>query len=494
MIPMIGQPRFQQLNGEDARLLASEAPHARAHATLVHIYDPSTAPGGMVRFKAVLAQIESRLHRAPVFRQKLLHMPMEVDRPYWVDDESFDIESHVSHSALPKPGDWRQFCIMASRIHARVLDMDRSPWEIHVIEGLDTLPGLPPGCFALLTKLHHTLIGMDGTDGITALIHDHTAQVAVAPPPVPWFPRPAPRSGSLYLRPRLGTLKDPAAFAWPVMRAFEGLSSMSRVMVHGMLEAPAANAVSRFNAVVSARRVFETRLFELETFRQMRGLARDAAVNDCVLAVCGGALRRYLDQHGELPELSMSAVVPYLNMNATYAQSQRYKIGRVRVDLGTTIDDPAERLAHICAQTSSLRARAVGARDLIDGDKHSSSATLALSGKVLSMAQSDQRQLAPLANCSIINVPGPSTPLYLVGARLARFTGLMPICDGMGLVLAATSYDGGMNISVTSCREQLTDPAAFAQCLQESFDEYAAAVETRRAQAGKKRPARAVSK
>jgi len=83
---MIGRPRFQQLNGEDARLLASEAPHARAHATLVHIYDPSTAPGGMVRFKAVLAQIESRLHLAPPFRQKLLHMPMELDRPYWVDD------------------------------------------------------------------------------------------------------------------------------------------------------------------------------------------------------------------------------------------------------------------------------------------------------------------------------------------------------------------------------------------------------------------------
>ncbi|MEJ8821700.1 wax ester/triacylglycerol synthase domain-containing protein [Variovorax humicola] len=491
---MIGRPRFQQLNGEDARLLASEAPHARAHATLVHIYDPSTAPGGMVRFKAVLAQIESRLHLAPLFRQKLLHMPMELDRPYWVDDESFDIEAHVTHSALPKPGDWRQFCIMASRIHARVLDMDRSPWEIHVIEGLDMLPGLPPGCFALLTKVHHTLVAMDGSDGITALIHDHTAKVSIPEPPVPWFPRPAPRSGSLYLRPRLGTLRDPPTFAWPVMRAFEGLSSMSRVMAHGLLEAPAATAVTRFNAVVSARRIFETRLFDLETFRRMRELARDAAVNDCLLAVCGGALRRYLQHHGDLPGLDMSALVPFLKVEATDPGSQRHKIGRVRVDLGTTIDNPAKRLAHICAQTSDLRSRAVGARDLIDGEKHSSSATLALSGKVLSMAQSDQRQVAPLANCSIINVPGPSAPLYLVGARLARFTALMPICDGMGLVLAATSYDGGMNISVTSCREQLADPAVFAQCLQESFDEYAAAAGAKRAHSGNRRSARALVK
>jgi diacylglycerol O-acyltransferase / wax synthase len=195
--------------------------------------------------------------------------------------------------------------------------------------------------------------------------------------------------------------------------------------------------------------------------------------------VCGGALRRYLQQHGELPELNLSAVVPYLDRNTNAASAQRHKIGRKRVDLGTSIADPAERLAHIAAQTAGLRERAVGALELRDGEKHSSSATLALSGKVLSMAQSDQRQLAPLANCSIINVPGPSSPLYLVGARLAMFSGLMPICDGMGLVLAATSYDGSMTISVTSCREQLADPAAFAQCLQESFDEYVAAAGTK---------------
>lgn len=116
------------------------------------------------------------------------------------------------------------------------------------------------------------------------------------------------------------------------------------------------------------------------------------------------------------------------------------------------------------------------ARDLVDVDKHASSSALALSGRVLSMASSDQRRLAPLANCSIINVPGPSSPLYLAGARLADFSGLMPICDGLGLVLTATSYGGSITISVTSRREQMPDPTDFAQCLQQSFEHYRSAV------------------
>ena len=143
---------MRQLSGHDASFLYSDTVNANSNATFVQIYDQSTAPGGKVRFKSILAHIETRLHHSPVFRRKLKRVPLELDFPYWVDDEHFDLEYHVRHIALPAPGDWRQFCIQASRIHARALDLNRPLWEIYVIEGLDAFIDLPKGSFALLPQ------------------------------------------------------------------------------------------------------------------------------------------------------------------------------------------------------------------------------------------------------------------------------------------------------------------------------------------------------
>ena len=108
-------------------------------------------------------------------------VPLDLDLPYWVEDDRFDLEYHVRHIALPKPGDWRQFCIQASRIHARPLDLDRPLWEIYVIEGLDAFLDLPAGSFALLTKMHHAAIDIDCGSELTMLLHDIRARAA---PPV----------------------------------------------------------------------------------------------------------------------------------------------------------------------------------------------------------------------------------------------------------------------------------------------------------------------
>jgi diacylglycerol O-acyltransferase len=134
---------MRQLSRHDAGFLYADTVHANANVTLLHIYDQSTAPAGKVRFKTILAHIESRLGAAPVFRRRLMQVPLGLDRPYWTDDEHFDLEYHVRHIALPKPGDWRQFCIQVSRIHARPLDLNRPLWEIYVIEGLDSFLTCP---------------------------------------------------------------------------------------------------------------------------------------------------------------------------------------------------------------------------------------------------------------------------------------------------------------------------------------------------------------
>ena len=183
---------MRQMTEHDAVLLYSDDASHTSNVTLLHIYDQSTAPGGRIRFKDILAHVDNRLHRLPYFRQKLLHVPFDLDLPYWVDDDSFSLEYHVRHIALPKPGDWRQFCIQASRIHARSLDLNRPLWEMYVIEGLDCFLDLPVGSFAVLLKIHHSAIDFEHGNEITTLLHDPSPSPEKPDPQLPWFPEPPP--------------------------------------------------------------------------------------------------------------------------------------------------------------------------------------------------------------------------------------------------------------------------------------------------------------
>src|SRR5439155_11940027 len=138
---------MHQLTGHDASFLYLETPNAPMHGGGISIYDPSTAPGGFVTHKGILEFIESRLGMARAFRQRLVRVPMDVDHPYWIEDPDFDLEYHVRHIALPKPGDWRQLCILCARITARPLDLNRPLWEMYIIEGLDNVEAVPPGSY-----------------------------------------------------------------------------------------------------------------------------------------------------------------------------------------------------------------------------------------------------------------------------------------------------------------------------------------------------------
>ena len=465
---------MRQLRGEDARFVYAETGHANSNISLISIYDPSTAAGGRVHFKGLLKHIESRLHLSPIFRQKLLRVPLELDFPYWIEDEGFDLEYHVRHIALPRPGDWRQFCIQASRIHARPLDMSRPLWEIYLVEGLDSFLDLPKDSFGILAKIHHAAIDVRGGAEITTLLHDTTARPPSPEPPEPWFPESPPGSVSLLARAALHNIVQPLMFAAPLTRALKRiapavLDSLSDLWLH-----PERLPITRFNSEVSPHRVFESRRFTIDEFKRIRELVPGATINDAVLAVCGGALRRYLMGHDELPGPSLISVAPVSIRNADTATHATHGLSLMRVPLGTELEDPVRRLRSIQRYTAADEdiEQAVGAKELTDITKHAPAATLALSARLLAGSAFGVGQSAPLASCTITNVPGPAIPLYLDGARMTYFSAIMPISDGMGLVFSVTSYDGKILISPTSCREQIPDPENFAQCIRDSFQEY----------------------
>jgi WS/DGAT/MGAT family acyltransferase len=472
---------MRQLSDQDAMFLYSETAHCNSNVTLLHIYDQTTAPGGKVRFKSILAHIENRLERVPVLRQRVRQVPFDLGRPYWIDDENFSLEYHVRHIALPKPGDWRQFCIQASRIHARPLDLNRPLWEIYIIEGLDSFLDLPPGSFALLLKIHHAAIDLDRGNEITTMLHDLSPQSPPYEPPEPWFPAAPPGDLALLARSLVHSMLFPLQ---GLQRMTWAVATVVPAVVNRFVEVfrhPEQVVVTRFNTVVSPHRVFDTRRIPLGEFEDVRGLVEGATVNDAVLAVCGGGLRRYLELQGELPECSLNASVP-LGVRAEGS----HELSWARVLLGSDIADPVARLAMIREQIAAAvgKTNAASARELTDLARYAPEATIAMTSKMLAYASAQLGRWAPLANCTIAHVPGPTAPLYLKGARMTYFSAIMPISDGMGLVFSVTSYDDKIIVSFTSCYEQLPDPEVFAQCVRDSFQEYLAVA------AGRKRISR----
>ena len=466
---------MRQLSENDAAYIYSDTAHANSNISLLHIYDQSTAPGGVVRFKQILSHVESRLHLLPMFRERIVRVPLDLDYPYWVEDSNFNLEYHVRHIALPKPGDWRQFCIQAARIHARPLDLQRPLWEMYVIEGLDSFLDLPVGSFAVLLKVHHAAIDVAHGNEITRLLHDLSPLPDPPAPLAPWFPEPAPGNLTLLWLAGWNLATFPLRMTQPLLSSWTALKSTVKTFAGELLGQPHTFPMTRFNTEVSTQRVFETRRFALADFKFIRQLVPGASVNDVVLAVCAGGLRAYLARQDELPLESLIAAAP-IAVHSDLEGDERTGFSWVRVALATDQADPIDRLRIIQSETSSsaIMSQAISARELTHLARHAPSLAIAATSKMLRSASALLGDWAPLANCAINNVPGSREPLYLQGARLTYLSAIMPISDGMGLVFSVTGYNDTIVISLTGCYEQLPDPEVLAQCLRDSFQEYLA--------------------
>jgi len=461
---------MRQLTAQDAAFLYLESQGAHLHLTALYIYDQSTAPGGVVRHKDVLRYVESRLHTSPVFRQKLVSLPLSVDYPYWVDDKQFDLEFHIRHIALPEPRDWRQLCILVARIHSRRLDLSRPPWEMYLVEGLDNIKGIPKGAFAIIAKYHHAAIdGATGTEIISGL-HSTTPEFDSDPVAEPWEPQPEPSWLGLMARATVNNIRQPFQLTKAVASVLPGIS---QTLLKGELPEISQNYEvpdTIFNAKVSAHRVFDGVTFKLRQVSEIRKAVAGATVNDVILTLCGGALREYLLSKDELPEESLIVMAPINTRTADESDVAGNVLATMTVPVYTDIADPLARLRAVREATAGAKAtdRAIGARQMTDISRHIPSATTALAGRLVTRLGLGHRAVR-LANCTVTNVPGPQQPLYLNGAKLLKSTGCGPIIDGMGLILTAISYNGEIVLSMTGCREITPDPEFFVACARRSF-------------------------
>ena len=474
---------MQKLSGQDALFLHIDRPHAATHVTMIYVYDQSTLAQPL-RFRQIIKHLEKRLQASPMYRRRIVQAPLGLAYPYWADDADFDIDFHVRHLALPKPGDWRQFQIMAARLHARQLDLTRPPWEMYVVEGLDNVDWLPKGSFAIITKAHHAAVDGTALAELTWALHDvegakgKRTPVLAKQKNVARLEAPSSFVNTI-ARIVVDNVAAPFKLAGPVSRVLPKLSVTAMKMLSRALFEPESGAPrTRFNQPITSQRVFESVVFDLATIKRIRAMVPGATVNDAVLAIIGGAMRRYLESKKELPAKSMTALAP---VNTRQATSERKTSGNMisflAFTLASDIADPLARLTKIHETTSQAKAlsNAIGAHDLSDISKHAPPATLAFAGRLASMSGLGGMGPRPIHNCVVSNVPGANVELTLLGAKLRYWSAVAPIADGAGAFFAVSSLSGGMFISFTSCPKMVPDPEFFGECIRASIAEMDAA-------------------
>ena len=479
---------MEQLTGLQNLYLQIESDVAPMHTSSLTIYDRHRGPGRATTFQDIQKFFVERSQRAGVFRRRLVKLPFSVARPYWIDDAGFDIEYHLRHIALPKPGDWRQLCAQVARLHARPLDHKRPLWECYVIEELDAIPGLPPGSFALFLKTHCAAQGETLSAQLFSALHELSPDSRASPPKVaPMFDH-APTAADLVTRTAIDAVKRPLGLARHAAAQVRPLlafgvaraAALARRLVGrgGDVADTESAPQTRFNGRVSAHRVVDGVQFDIDEVERVRDRVEGATVNDVAITVIAGGLRRYLDGRLEPPAASLVAEAPIASRSATRVFGTRTFADSAIMPLHTECEDAAERLRRIAAGTHRL-ARQSGA---MSGRRLMQEVMEFVPALALGMAGEAAQRVrlgslfSPIANTTITSLRGPDVPLYMAGATLVGYYGFPPVHDLAGLAHTIGYYNGAMSISVAACRAMLPDPERYAQCLRDAFVELGAAL------------------
>jgi len=467
---------MQQLTGLDAAFLALETANSTGHVGGVCILDPKDAPVPLTlaRLTEVLGD---RLPLVPVLRRKLLNVPLGLDQPYWVDDPNFDIEYHIREVALPRPGSEAQLTEQVARLHARPLDRSRPLWEIYLITGLARRRA------AVYTKIHHSAIdGASGAELLTILL-DLTPAGRELPPRKPFRPAPPPGPAALAAMAAAKLAWRPVEtvrFTNELVRFLPTLAPTLSTLVGGMLglnrgdgevipttagRAPA----TPFNRPITPHRRLALRSVDLDSVKVVKN-AFGVSVNDVVMAMCAGALRRWLVDHDALPDSPLIAMIPVSVRDPASKAAMGNKVSAMLAALPTNVADPGERVEVVHAATKIAKSQqAAIPQGLIDQVSDFSPPALTARAARVVFATGVLHRLPPFNLC-ISNVPGPNVPVYLCGAKLLAHYPVSVITDGQGLNITLVGYLGRLHFGLVSCRELVPDIDVLADYLVDELE------------------------
>ena len=478
---------MRQLTSLDAQFLALETNRQTGHVGGLAILDTSTRPNGSIACSDIKQLLAERLPLLPPFRWKLVEVPLGLDYPYWIDDPDFDLDFHVRELALVAPGNHAQLSEQVARIISRPLDRARPLWELYVIHGLES------GHTAVLSKIHHALIdGLSGAE-IMGLLLD-LAPEGRELPDAPADDGNGVPPGQLEMLGRglLGLPRYPLRALRSVPRALPNVDDLPATLgaIPGVttvghladrvqrtltrqpalprpkLEAPKTS----FNGRVSAHRRFAFGEMELEEVKNVKNVY-GVTVNDVVVSMCAGAVRRWLLEHHELPRGPLVAQIPVSVRTGEQVGTYGNRILLMSVPFHTEIEDPVERLqtTHDSLADMKERHKALPAELLQDANHFIPPAVFHRAAR-LTFGLSTSRAGRPAWNLVVSNVPGPQFPLYMAGAKLVANYPVSVITDGMGLNITVMSYNGQMDFGIVADRDQMPDVQRLLDWLQDELD------------------------
>lgn len=381
----------------------------------------------------------------------------------WALDADVDLEHHVRHSALARPGRVRELLALTSRLHGTPLDRHRPLWEVHLIEGLDKRR------FAVYTKVHHALV--DGVSALRLLERTLSEDPDDRKTRLPWATRPRPRrpdgpGGGLAALPQ-NLLHN----ARELLALGPGLASIAgRSLTDDKTQRTGIAPRTILNVPITGSRRYAAQGWPMERIRDV-AKAADATVNDVVLAMCGGALREYLRSLGALPEAPLVAMTPVSMRGSDVSESTGNAVGAIRCDLATNVTDPIERLATIQASIGMGKAALAQSTQL----QATALSAMVMAPLVASSVHGLRNVAPPPFNIIISNVPGPTKPLYLRGAELEGLYPLSIPFNGQALNITVTSYNGSLDFGLTGCRKSVPHLQRLLGYLDDALNEMVAA-------------------
>ncbi len=454
----------------DATWLYVEARDAPMHVGCLQIFEPPEgAPEDFLH--ETLAELRQCKGLRLPFSLKLAQGPFTVALKAWVEEPHPDMSYHVAHIVLPKPAHERHLTRLISQLQGAELALDRPLWRCYVIEGL------PRGRFALFTKMHHSLI--DGIGGVHLLQSALSADPAERGMPAPWARRStsgatdhAHDHEALHggLRHAIDLATEQLRSVPGLVRAFSTFWKIARHRLSSVLAVPYRAPHTIFNNHCSPQRAYATQRLSLKAVQK---LARrlEVTVNDVFLAVCAGALRRYLREADALPQDPLIAGVP-VSVRPAGDDHFGTAVTFILASLQTDREDPLERLRSIHDAMVAAKHHLQGLRRAALTDY-----TLLLMGPyILEVLTGFGGYGHPVFNLAISNVPGPAHPLYFNGARMEAMYPTSVLTHGQALNITVLSYDGHMNIGYTACAKAMPQVGKLADYTREAFAELKARV------------------
>jgi WS/DGAT/MGAT family acyltransferase len=455
----------QQLSGQDAVFLYADTPQCPLQiASLVWLRLPETCRPILPWFRDYYART---IHEFPAMRQRVVQDPLRIDHPYWVDAPGFDLEAHLQERRLGPDADVHDVRTLCGEFLGERLPADRPLWQGLVVDGI-RLADDPRPATAFILKLHHAM--MDGASGAGLSERIFDSAPSDGPPlPAPRpTPGPLPSAASLTWRAARQRATDPLRVARLVSHALTRPRVKERSKGTAPLTTPGAPTGaprSPLNVRISSRREFDSVEVPAAVLSRLRE-SSGATVNDLILTLCGGGLRQYLLQRGELPTSSLQTLAPMSLHTSNEDTRPANRISVIRCSLATDIDDPLQRLIRIQAATARGKGRrGRGERQLVrDLGRLVPAVPIQLAVRAYGLLSP---HVAPLTNLVISSIRLSDAPLYMGPGRVVGFEGSGPLVDGLGLLIAAFGYRGGLTLSLTAAPEAVRDLPSLVEALDQ---------------------------